>query len=172
MRPILFLTIAILCIGGCDKSVEPDDRYGTIYLNSFESDADTTGWWGYGYFGFYGSAPPEGGDRSLSISGGCIWPHAVFDMEPSNEDRLLMLRCWASPIYGGQVEQDGNISLIVSGEFSESIEIPITENSWAAYQPADTLFCPANHSLSLNLSCGGLVPGSMLVDLLEVVRVK
>ena len=172
MRSVIFLTIAILCIAGCDKIVEQDARFGTIYFNSFESNADTTGWWGYGDFGFYDSAPQDGEDRSLYISGGCIWPHAVLDLEPLNEDRLLILRCWASPVYGGQVEQSGIISLIVSGDFSDSIEISITESSWAAYQPSDTLFCPANHSLSLNLSCGGFVPGSMLVDLLEIIRIK
>jgi len=172
MRSITFLTIAILCIAGCDKSVEPDDRHGTIYFNSFESDADTTGWQGYAAYGFYNSAPPDGGNRSLFISGGCIMPHAVVDLEPLDEDRFLMLKCWASPIYGGQVINGGYISLIVSGEHSGSIDIEVTESTWTAYQPTDTLFCPANQSLYLNLSCGGFIPGSMLVDLLEVVRVK
>ncbi len=168
----VFVLAGLTVIPSCDNSVKPDEENDgineTIYINSFESDADTSGWWGYGIGGFLNNAPQGGGERSLLISGGCIAPHAVYELNSLKEDSYLILRFWGKLIVG----QGGYMSFGVGGESSQSTGISITDNTWTAYHLPDTLFCPANQRPVLDFMCGGFVPGTMSIDLIEVVRIR
>ncbi|MBI3005114.1 MAG: hypothetical protein HYY49_06810 [Ignavibacteriales bacterium] len=162
---IVFLAFLSLC---CDPLVAPNAEGARelIYFSSFEKDADTSGWQGYG-FGLSNEAPQNGGSRSLGVSGGCIWPHALLQLKPIQEDSRLIIRC-----VGKNLAIGGGVSLELAGDYRRSIHISVQDTAWRAYESADTLFCPAGSTLNLSLGAGGIVYSAMLVDLIEVRKVR
>ena len=168
------MTICVLVhftlIHGCDimtppvKTIEPPAS--RVYFNSFESQGDTIGW--KGLMEFRADAPPLGGKHSVLISGGCIYPHAYYDLPVSQEDNYLIVKC-----FGKNLSNGGGIELDLSdNDAHHHIVIGITDTIWRSYQSRDTLYCPRNTRLRLSMSSGGIVPSSMLVDLLEVLKVN
>lgn len=165
---ITFVGIILVVTVACDKSVEPEMRnVDSVYFNSFESSEDTVGWWGYGAIGFWSDAPPNGGKQSLYVSGGCIVPHATVDLNAMMTDSYIILRCWGKNLAIG-----GGVSLKLPGDVPRSISIVVVDTAWKSYVSPDTLFCPANQSIRLSLAAGGIAPSAMLVDLVEVIRVR
>lgn len=172
---IVFLTplaLSLFVTMACKNTVEPvqEEHDGIIYLNSFESPADTAGWWGYGMIAFRDDVPPEGGNQSLFVAGGCIIPHAQVDLAPLEDDGYLLLRCWGKNLAIG-----GGASLEWFDEEHEqykSIHIGISDSVWTTYESKDTLFCPAGKSLRLHLHAGGIVSSAILVDLVEIIKVE
>ncbi len=164
-------TLAILglafCGLRCDELTAPasETTGELVYFTSFEKDADTSGWQGYGY-DLRNEAPSNGGNRSLFVSGGCIWPHALLNLKPLEQDSRLIIRCWGKNLGIG-----GGVSLAID-DFRKSIHISVQDQEWTAYESSDTLFCPAGSKLSLLLGAGGFVSSAMLVDLIEIRRVK
>lgn len=134
-----------------------------IYYNSFEESSDTAGWKGGVYL--YDEAPENGGQKSLFVSGGCIVPHVYFDFDPLPEDCRLIVKCWGKNL-------DAGGGLMLSSGLNAQISISISETGWTSYESVDTLFCAANSDLRLELMSGGFVPSSMLVDLIEIFKVK
>ena len=164
----LFLCAAVACKVAVEPDQDEDD--GVIYFNSFESSADTAGWWGYGDAEFQTDTPPEGGNQSLFVTGTCIAPHFCLDLAPAYEERHLILRCWGKDLAIG-----GGASLEWFDEEHEqykSIHIGISDTVWTTYESKDTLFCPASQTLTLHLGAGGIVYSAILVDLVEVIRVE
>jgi hypothetical protein len=160
------LVAVVLCLSSCQKSVEPGEASGEfLYTTSFESDADTVGWWGYGGRTFRYDAPPGGGERSLVVSGGCIIPHACVDLPPLSQAAFVSLRCW-----GKALERGGAVTLELASDPGQSIFLSVLDSNWTPHASADSLFCPANEHLRLSLRSGGIVAGAMAVDLLEVIR--
>jgi hypothetical protein len=171
MKKILFISLGFACsllpTLGCDGSnVGPDDEF--LYWSSFEADADTVGWRGVGTMTFRNEAPLGGGRRAICVSGGCPIPHAVFEMEPSSEDRRLVLRCWGKGEgTGGVVALGGRGPNDPLGQ----IGVRIRESKWAPYR-SEILFWPANEPLTLEIRGGGMSFGAALIDLLEVCVVE
>ena len=52
------------------------------------------------------------------------------------------------------------------------IFINVTEKEWTSYVSEDTLFCPANSSLTLHIIAGGIASSSILVDMIEIRKVR
>lgn len=151
----------------CQHSVEPQATIGEIvYFNSFESVADTVGWSGYGAIAFRSDAPPGGGKQSLFVSGGCVIPHAYVDIATAAEDNYLIIRCWGKNLGVG-----GGVWIEVANSRTH-VGTDITDKDWAFYTSRDTLFCRANQTVRLCMVCGGIVSSEMLVDLVEVVRLR
>ena len=155
----------------CDDDSSPTDgtvvnKPYTVYTNSFESPLDTVGWNAWGWIELRSDTPLNGGAQSLFVSGGCIYPHAKYELEPLLEDSYLTIRCWGKTFGSGMVRLE---SQGLSGEF---VSVQITDSAWTFYESSDTLFCPANQSVSLYLASGGIAADSMLVDMIEVVRVE
>jgi len=160
----VLLVASISFLSSCQKSVEPGKTTGNrIYATSFESDADTIGWWGYGSRTFRHDAPPGGGYRSLVVSGGCIVPHAGVDLPPLSSSMYISLRCWGKALHGG-----GSIVLDYGYETPRGISVYVSDTVWTEYSVTDSLLCLANLPLRLSFFSGGIVPGSMAVDLLEI----
>ena len=136
-----------------------------VYSNSFESSQDTVGWRGTGSREFRGDAAPDGGQQSLYVSGGCLWPHAWIELTPDESDGLYILRCWGKDLQiGGEVELNVEGSML--GPW-----ITVNQKEWVYYESADTLCCPAGKKIVLSMGAGGIVPSAMLVDRIEIVRV-
>ncbi len=143
-------------------------RSGGIYRNSFETPGDTAGWQGNGTFRFEREAPPGGGNQCLYVSGSCTIPHAFFDLPPRQTAGYYLLRCW-----GKDLQIGGSVILSrVNDSSDRHIALFVNQPEWRRYQSTDTLFCPAGEALRVELNAGGFVSSAMLVDLLEIVRVK
>ena len=157
-------------MAGCQLNEEPEPHSGDrqlYYFNSFESAADTAELDnGYAWVELMPDAPPEGGKKSLFISGGCIAPHASIKLNPLAEDGHFILRCW-----GKTAEIGGSVVMSVADDYPHQIGVFVQDSTWIAYETPDTLYCPAGGQLLISLSSGGFAQSSMLVDLLEVVKV-
>lgn len=167
------VSIAIACalVGpGCDFLAGLDDfaQRLPIYFNSFESPQDTSGWQGFGARELRNDAPPGGGNQSLFVSGGCIVPHALVEFRSPSQETCLRLRCWGKKLLGG-----GEVSLFIKGALpGKGISLSIGDSLWNSYQSADSLICPANQTLQLEMMSGGIIAGAMLVDMVEVVPIR
>jgi len=156
-----------LMLYSCKKENTPEDTSEQqIYFNSFESQSDTVGWKGYA-FNFSNDVPSQGGKKSLSISGGCIIPHAQYTISAQNTDYYLVLK-----LYGKNLSNGGGVCLSVNKEGFRSISISVSEKDWILYESHDTLFCPANTSLTLSASAGGFISSEILIDMVEIKKLN
>ena len=147
------------------KSAESEK---VIYYNSFETAADTAGFSGYGYYDFKAEPSPDGGNYSLYVSGGCIWPHVSIEIPAQGTDGYYQLAGWGRNLeIGGLVELHNNLRIP-----NESIYFNVTDSAWTHYAADSILYCPAGQSMTLMMGAGGIVASSMLVDQIEIVKVK
>jgi|GEM_PF-2566267 len=137
-----------------------------IYFNSFEEPSDTSHLSGRSYHIAY-DVPLGGGARSLLVAGGCIVPHVFYDLDPLQEDGKFILQCW-----GKALEIGGTVTLRNEKMFrTEGISLGIMNEEWTFLISSDTLFCQKDGILSLEMFSGGIIPRSMLVDLVQIIRV-
>ncbi|MFC1502260.1 hypothetical protein ACFL6A_02495 [bacterium] len=170
MKIVIFglLVCALLLLTfSCNHITEPGAGFQWPYLNSFETGEDTTGWRGNGFFDLRDSAAPGGGSQSLFVAGGCPIPHAFYDLDIAGEECALQLRCWGKNLAIG-----GSVTLQLVNNPSREITISITDTAWTFYESAQTLTCPSDDAVRITMNSGGYAPSSMLVDLLEIVRVE
>ena len=156
---IIVLSIILPIVISCEKnSINIDD----IYYNSFEKESDLDGW--LGYYELSPDAPVQGGHQSLYISGGCVIPHAYYELGPFDEDMELTLQCW-----GKNLDKGGGVHMMLS-DYPGGIYLSIEDENWKHYTTDSVLFCPAGNKLQLSLSSGGLISSSMLVDMIEIIQ--
>ena len=156
---IIILSTLLSIAASCEKnSINTDD----IYFNSFEKESDLNGW--LGYYELRNEAPVQGGHQSLYISGGCVWPHAYYELGPFDEDLELTIQCW-----GKNLDKGGGINLMPM-DSPGGIHLSIDDKNWKKYTTDSLLFCPAGTKLQLSLSSGGLISSAMLVDMIEIIR--
>lgn len=154
----------IMTLSGCQSIVDGGTvpSMNSLYFNSFETSSDIYEWDSYGSFRLYEVAPPKGGKRSLYISGGCLAPHAVLNTSSIKRNTMVSLQ-----LFGKALQRGGSIRLEnISSE--KSISIFVTDSTWTHYQSSKQLYVRTNDRLRLTMSAGGFIPGSMLVDLLEI----
>ena len=156
---IIILSSLFSFVAGCEKSTINVDG---IYFNSFEKETDLNGW--IGYYELSPDAPVQGGHQSLYISGGCVAPHAYYELGPFDEDMELTLQCW-----GKNLDKGGSVHLMLT-DYPGNIYLSIEDKNWKHYTTDSVLFCPAGNKLQLSLSSGGLISSSMLVDMIEIIQ--
>jgi hypothetical protein len=149
----------------CQQSNEPVPDPRVVYFSSFESDADTAGWSGYGASSFDRDAPPDGGSRSLRVAGGCIVPHASRTLTAPPVPCTLTLEFW-----GKNLALGGGVGLRRAD--GVAIGIGVQDTVWKFYRSAERLTCRPGESLVLEMVSGGIVYSAMRVDLLVVRRVE
>ena len=109
---------------------------------------------------------PGGGKYSALVSdNGNYLSH--LDLSQSKRDRYLTIRFWAKAQGTG-----GVVFFSILGTQQEEIWINIHDTSWFYYQASDTLFCPALHTPRITMFAGGFLYGRMLVDLMEVEKIR
>jgi hypothetical protein len=150
------------CCPDCDG---PDGT--TIYFTSFESPSDTLAWSTYGTVMLTDDAPPGGGSGSLLITGGCDGGFARLRLGPLTTGSSFTIRFWAKKI-GPSAPQA--VLTIAEKPYDEMIGVSVTTSEWSSYAPDDQLFCPRGKSLLIEFHAGGFAGGTLLTDLLEVVR--
>ncbi len=164
---LIFLFLIVTpSFSSCENVQSGQGDSKQVYYNSFESQSDTAGWDGYA-FSFNEDTPGDGGKHSLYISGGCIIPHASFNLPPQPTDCYLVLKCWGKNLTNG-----GGVTLYVDKAGYGAVSINVTEKQWISYSSEDKLFCPANTSLVLQITSGGFASSSILVDMIEVRTVS
>jgi len=167
MKYTLFAILIIFVSISCEKeNTKENTLEQQIYFNSFESQSDTIGWIGYA-FNFANDVPSKGGKKSLSISGGCILPHAQYTISAQNTDYHLVLKFWGKNLSNG-----GSVNLYVNKAGYKEINFDVSEKVWTLYESRDTLFCPANTSLTLSASAGGFISSAILIDMVEIRKLN
>jgi hypothetical protein len=146
----------------CGKSEFSSD---ILYSNSFETTQDTTGIGGYCFLDLVMDAPPSGGSQSLSVSCGCIGPHANFKIGPYSSDNYIKLSFW-----GKGKDMGGSVSMNLESDYI-GINIPGNNTSWRYYSSDEILHCPAGKEITISLSAGGIASGLITVDMLKVEKV-
>jgi hypothetical protein len=117
---------------------------------------------------FRDDAAPDGGNQSLFISGGCIWPHAWIELGPYDNNGFYILRCW-----GKDLQIRGSVSIEVEGDYlREQVSIAVDNKDWTHYESDRSLYCPAGRRMVLSMGAGGIVPSAMLIDKVEIVNVQ
>jgi hypothetical protein len=135
-----------------------------IFSTSFETDADTMGWSGYGAYRFVADAPPGGGSRSLEVAGGCIVPHGVRSIVAPRDGKKIVFAMWGKLMANG-----GGASLRWSNAAGDGLHLSVTDTVWTRYEASAPIHVMAGDTLRLELMSGGFVYGAMRVDLLEVL---
>ncbi len=167
MMKLLYLFISmtlILLLSFCSNSVSPDE-VEVFYFNSFESPSDTIGW--KGYLELSNDTPVNGGKKSIRVSGGCIVPHVYFSFYTIGEDCSLILR-----FRGKNLMVGGVVTLSNSDNVLPGINVFVENKSWQKYTSLDTLSCQASETLMLCLNSAGDNPSAMLIDKIEIIKVK
>jgi hypothetical protein len=154
---------ALVFVPSCEKDFDKGEQ---IYFNSFESNSDIDGWEGYA-FNFSNDAPKHGGKRSLSVSGGCLIPHARYNLSPQNTDCNIIIRFWGKNLSNG-----GGVALSANKAGGGHAGFDISDKDWTLYESQDMIFCPANSNLTLELISGGIASSSMLIDKIDIRRVE
>ena len=166
---IFSLVLSFFVILSCSKKcVEPTPDF--VYFNSFESPADTTGWHDIYPEMFVDNPAPKGGKQSLYIGGGCIHPTAYLDL-PQVRSGYYTVSCWGKipePTQAGtivlvKVNQDGE---------REEIELIINRKSWTFYRSKESLYCPANCDLRIEMYIGGIVGANMFIDCIGIEKAE
>jgi len=171
MRTLSYLCISITVIlhfSFCSNSISPDDEdenVEVVYSNSFESSDDTIGW--KGNIELSNNTSLNGGNTSIRVSGRCIVPHVYFTFSSIEEDCSLMFRCWGKNLMIG-----GSVSISNIKNPSQEIFIFVDYKSWHKYISLDTLICHASDTLMLCLNSGGDNPSAMLIDNIEIIKIK
>jgi hypothetical protein len=167
MKKLLIPIVLFLIFLSCKKeSTKENTLEQQIYFNSFESQSDTAGWRGY-TFDFANDVPEHGGTKSLSVSGGCLIPHAEYTVPPQNTDCYLVVKLWGKNLSNG-----GSVYLYVNKAGYKETSFDISEKDWTLYESRDTLFCPANTSLTFGASAGGFISSAILIDMVEIRKLN
>jgi hypothetical protein len=168
---LVLAAVGIFLFGTC-KNEAPTTflevkQLENLYFNSFESSADTAGWWGYAQLEFRSDVPPTGGKQSLFVSGGCIVPHGAYSFINTSADGYIVLKSWGKSLIGG-----GSVVLRLNSGYRWGLSCSIHDTVWTLYRSVDSLFCKKNDTLFIEVMSGGIKPGAMLVDLIEVSKVQ
>jgi hypothetical protein len=157
----LIVLISSLTVVSCKKENTPEQQ---IYFNSFESQSDTVGWIGNA-FNFDNDVPSHGGKKSLSVSGGCIIPHAEYTLNPQSADFYLKVEFWGKNLSNG-----GGVWLAVNKDGYSNISFDVTSKKWTLYESQEPIFWPANTSMTLGIIAGGIYSSSILIDMIEITK--
>jgi hypothetical protein len=163
MNKIVWMFFFSLMLFSCEKESDIGQQ---IYFNSFESQSDVAEWIGNA-FNFSNDVPILGGTKSLSVSGGCVLPHARYTVTPQNTDCYLILKFWGKNLSNG-----GSVNLYVNKAGYKEISFDVSEKGWTLYESRDSIFCPANTSLTLEAMAGGISSSAILIDMVEIRKLN
>ena len=164
MKKIL-IALAVLSLTACIPNPFAADEL--FYSNSFESMEDLDEW-GFSEQYLADDPAPGGGEKAVKITGGCIRPTAYIDF-PSDCNGYYKLNFWAKVI---EENQSGMVALSArkGSEIFSSDEVQVEKHSWTHHEGDKVLFCPKGYSLRLEVHIGGIIPASMMLDLVEIKK--
>ena len=150
--------------GSEDIEIDSDNQttpttLDTIFFSSFENSSDLADWEGFSLPTLVADAPDGAGKKSVLISGGCVVPHAFLTLPPTGKDSRVSVKC-----YGKNLSNGGWVSVRIGDIYPEGIMLGIGEDGWNVYRSDKPLLWPGDSPLTIHLSSGGFVSGSMLID--------
>lgn len=173
MNSWIYTSVILLC---CFSLVSCDQKATTptgsaLYFNSFESVADTTGWFGVTEAMFVTDPAPAGGNQSLHIGGGCVQPTAYIDLPTPALGGYFKVSCWGKL---EEITHGGSMGLVIDAGNAQrrEIHLMVSDTVWTFYESEEYLQCPPTQDLRLEIFIGGFVPAGMFVDCIEVERIR
>ena len=160
---VILLSIGLLT-AGCDKIFSNKNDY--IYSTSFEKNENMDQWENGENAEYKSDTPTHGGKRSLYVSGGCVVPHMILDMGKVKSEYL-----YSVSFFGKVLVNSGFVQLYAQVSDSEKVllgSIQLTETDWKEYSLESKTPVPVDYQLKVEMSSGGIIPGGMIIDLLEI----
>lgn len=144
--------------------IEDDLGIAVVYSLGFNTTEDTVDFKGYGYWNLVTDSVDNTIRRCLFVTGGCPFPHVIVELPSFGEGQFGLL------VQGRKLENSGYVLLRTDDE--KVISINIADSVWTFYQSGDTLFGESDDRYYLELNSGGFIPASMLVDEIQIIRLK
>lgn len=136
-------------------------EYGSVYFNSFETSSDLLDFEDDAY-NISNDVSPCGGIHSLELGG------VYYEFAPATEDSKFIVQCWGKTLLDG-----GGVAIGIKNTSSlENVNLWVEKNEWEFLQSPDTLFCPRDSILYLKMVAGGRPYSTMLVDLVQVIKLE
>ena len=167
---LMILFVAGMAFTGCVKQYSSKNMpKNTVFYNSFEFPQDTINWYWAKESKFTSDTPPGGGKKALRILGNLATPAASFLSQRIKNGGYFTIQCWGKMVdIGGYIE----LATITNHEKKDAIHVSVLEEEWHLVSTADTLYCPPNSNLMLSIQAGLLMDGTILVDMLQIKKVK
>ena len=161
---IMFCLLIPLFSYTCQNSTSPEDRL--IYYNSFEKTSDFDGWQGISASNMVDDSSPNGGVKSVYVSGGCMMPTSTFTLPPNDAENHIIVQ-----FYGKNLAMGGSVVLSSGEAYNDENSIFVKDTVWTFYQSQEIYKWPAGSSLKLYMNSGGYVASAMLIDELKIIKV-
>lgn len=160
MKKIWLFHLLVVLFISCEKS---DNIPNTLFFNSFENSNQIKNI----ESGFLSpNTPLYGGDSSLVVSGGCVWPHVRFSIGSFHQNMDLHIECWAKSFDNGQIRM-----YMIDYE-DDGVFITVNDTAWNYYENDSLFHYIANQDIIIEMSSGGLIQETMWVDLLKIEAEK
>lgn len=170
MEKFLYILIVLFAFTSCITN-PVDTNTKVIYQTSFETGKDVSQWSGGSWMKF---SAPGCGQNCLVILGGSVEPDASFDIPTPMENAHYRFSFWAkiSP-----ADETASVQLIVlspEGAVKEKLQVEVNRGEWIFYQSRESVYCPSESSLRMEISVpGGFVSlATVYFDQVSVVKVK
>jgi hypothetical protein len=151
----------------CKGTTESEFSFtNVVYFNSFENESDLKNWEGLTTQNLVENPSPYGGKHSVYISGGCVIPHASLTLKAPGKDILVTLEFYSKNLAIG-----GGIELIMGRDFFERLCVTVDDTTWKKCRSDQSLKWPADSTMSIWMSAGGIVASSMLIDELKILKI-
>lgn len=155
----------MLALTACEK--EPIESAGEsvseeiLYFTSYEEATDLDGYEGYAG-GTSEDAPIGSGERSLKVSGGCIYPHLYFKIGPYLESKKISIS------FQGKTDNGGAIYINTNIETGPSENIFVQNTEWEEHQYSEIMELETGAQLEINFGAGGIAASTMWIDDLKI----
>jgi len=164
LRIFMFYLLILPFLFSCQNSTSSEDRL--IYYNSFEKTSDFDGWQGINPSNMVDDSSPNGGVKSVCVSGGCMMPTSTLTLPPNDAANHIIVQ-----FYGKNLGMGGSIVLSSGEAYNDEYSIFVKDTVWTFYQSQEIYKWPAGSSLKLCMNSGGYVASAMLIDELKIIKV-
>lgn len=161
----IFVLVFAIFLSACSDSTSPDND-DVVYFTSFESAQDFEDWSGISDKNWNTDTHSDKNKRSVYISGGCVIPHAQYEISDLDEG-YYTIECWGKAV---AKTQGGGVVLTYCNDIAEencTRYLNFSDTVWTN-KTSEPIFLPENASLSIQLNAGGFVASSMLIDEISV----
>jgi len=147
-----------------------DYPFSTVYYTSFENDEDLEGWTFNGTRYLGEGSPQGGGEKSLHISCGCIWPCGRYVIPATDTDEYYKVSFWGKK---GLSDEIGLAGIGTDYAYPDLITSQITNSDWTHYEDDRLLYCPAGKVLMILILGGGFAgDAEFYVDCIKVEKLN
>ncbi len=171
---IILITVGLFNLS-CESILSSNEtgealRDNLVYMTSFETNESLNDWEGAAYAIFRADTPPGGKERSLFVAGGCGGTRMRLILLGAGGNHNYTIRFWAKVL-----SADGGVSLVTYTDEGKPIELVKQYNAnlgWTEYEAHSNVAVSDGLRMAFSCCSGGLEPGAMLVDLLEIRKTE